>query len=1003
MSGAQQTPSVYTIAAGQSFADALAQGILERTAADPLLLTDTTILLPSRRACRTLREAFLRLSGGRAVLLPAMHPIGDVDADEMALFLAAGDDAAASIDIPPAVSRLERQLLLAQTIQKAGMAQSFDQAVALALELGHFLDEVQTERLGFDGLAKLVPEEFAGHWQKTLEFLKILTEHWPAILKERGVIDFAERRNRLLEAQAAAWKKQPPQKPVIAVGDTLTATVPAAAELLERAARLPQGMLVLPGLDRGMDEASWEKISEDHPQHNMKKLLRRVGMERAGVKDWVLQKNPVINRHRVRLMSEAMRPADTTENWRKLNSDDISGQALQGLTRIDCATPQEEAEVIAFAMREVLETPGKTCALITPDRRLARRVSLSLRRWDIHIDDSGGQPLTELAIGTWLMLTAEMAEEELAPVTLLSFLKHPLLAASMAPDELRGMVYLLDGLVLRGPRPSRGFQGLRDAAAALHEQPGAGKKSLLSWIDKIESQMKDFVTLMAAPEEIPFHKILTQHIRMAETLAATRDVSGTERLWQGEAGETAAEFLNSLLKSSRDVPPLSPEHYVSLLGTLLKTLTVRPRYGAHPRLSILGQIEARLYCADMVILGGLNEGTWPDLPAHDPWMSRPMRRQFGLPSPEKSISLAAHDFVQAATAPEVLITRARKVDGTPTVPARWLLRLETVLKAVGLDWPETPGLKYRRWVRLMDEPQEIRPVSRPAPTPPAAARPRRLSVTKIESWMRDPYQIYAKYVLDLDALDPVDADPGGAERGTFIHAALEKFIQEFPDRLPDDAAAQLLNFGRAALTEMRIPQEVEAFWWPRFEKIADQFIRQERDWRLDAKPYLTEISGSWQFEAAGGPFTLTGKADRIDKLRDGSYAIIDYKSGFTPENGDVKSGLSPQLPLEALMLERGGFEKIPAGKASALVYWKVTGSGQKPVEKKSVTPKDYSVEQMVADAEAGLKALVDRFDDAATPYLSQPRADARPRFSDYEHLARTKEWGVAGDDGGEAA
>jgi ATP-dependent helicase/nuclease subunit B len=303
----------------------------------------------------------------------------------------------------------------------------------------------------------------------------------------------------------------------------------------------------------------------------------------------------------------------------------------------------------------------------------------------------------------------------------------------------------------------------------------------------------------------------------------------------------------------------------------------------------------------------------------------------------------------------------------------------------------------------MDEPKDITPVLRPAPTPPADARPRKLSVTKIESWMRDPYQIYAKYVLDLDALDPVDADPGGAERGTFIHAALEKFIQEFPDRLPDDAAAQLLNFGRTALTEMRIPQEVEAFWWPRFEKIAEQFVRQERDWRVEAKPYLSEVSGSWQFEAAGGPFTLTGKADRIDKLNDGSYAIIDYKSGFTPENGEVKSGLSPQLPLEALMLERGGFEKIPAGKTSALVYWKVTGSGQKPVEKKSVAPKDYSITQMIEDAEAGLKALVERFDDAATPYLSQPRADAKPRFSDYDHLARIKEWGVSGDEGGETS
>lgn len=998
MTGFRDTPVVYNIPAGQSFVDALAQGILEQAGDDPLALASYTVLLPSRRAFRTLRDAFLRLSGGKAILLPAMHPIGDIDENEVVLFQAAETDVAESLDIPPAISRLERQLLLARTIRKYEHDLSFDQAAALALELGNFLDEVQTERLGFDALAGLVPEEFAGHWQKTLEFLKILTQHWPDILQERGALDYAARRNRLLAAQKETWLKHPPQNKVIAVGDPLTVTVPAAAELLALVAKLPQGALVLPGLDAAMDEESWEKLGEDHPQFSLKSLLSLTGLAREGVAPWPLKKKFKINQHRVRLMSEAMRPADTTEKWRQLTAGDISGDALKGFTRIDCNTPQEEAEVIAFAMREALETPGKTCALITPDRRLARRVALGLKRWGVEVDDSGGQPLTELSIGTWLMLTAEMAEEQLAPVTLLSFLKHPFLAAGMTPQELSDMVFLLDKLVLRGPRPSRGFEGLRDAMAKLE------KPALLRWLGKMEAQMRDFVAMMSSPEERPFIEILTQHLRTAELLAATPDVSGAERLWQGDGGEAASQFLDELLRAARDVPPLQPEHYVSLLGTLLKTLTVRPTYGTRGRLTILGRMEARLACADMVILGGLNEGTWPDLPAHDPWMSRPMRRQFGLPSPEKSISLAAHDFVQAGTAAEVIITRARKVDGTPTVPARWLLRLETVLKAAGLDWPEEQGLKYRQWAKQMDAPAEITPVTRPAPAPPVEARPRRLSVTRVESWMRDPYQIYAKYVLDLDALDPVDADPGGAERGTFIHAALEKFIKKFPDRLPDDAVPQLLEFGRAALAELRIVPEVEAFWWPRFEKIAEQFIRQERDWREKAKPCEMEISGSWTFDAAGGPFTLTGKADRIDRLIDGSYAIIDYKSGFTPESGDIRDGLSPQLPLEALLLEKGGFGQIPAGKVSDLVYWKVTGSGQRPVEKKSVRPKDYSVEQMIEDAGTGLKALVERFDDPATPYLSQPRADAKPRFSDYEHLSRIREWGISGDDeGGEEA
>jgi len=1007
MRGLRPEPAVFNIPAGQSFADSLAQGILERARDNPLALADCLVLLPSRRACRTLRDAFLRLSGGDAVLLPRLQPIGDVDADEVTLLLAGDADAAeqgvrAMLDIPPAVTPLARQLLLARAILQAGTAQSFDQAVALAADLGRFLDEVQTEGLSFEGLHNLVPEDFAGHWQKTLEFLKILTEHWPAILAERGVIDVAARRNLLLQAQTEAWRRHPPSYPVIAAGST--GTVPAARALLALAARLPQGQLVLPGLDQALDAESWDKMGEDHPQHNMKKLLAAVGIDRADVQPWPLIATPVVNHARVRLLTEAMRPADTTDHWRKLTPHDIPPTALQGLTRIDCDTPQEEADVIALILREALETEGKTAALITPDRRLARRVSLSMRRWGIEVDDSGGQPLTELPAGSWLMLCAEMAEENMAPVTLLALLKHPVMAAALPPEELRGMVYLLDRLVLRGPRPDGGFDGLRDAIAVLDEKHHAGSKArLLDWLDKIEARMNPFVGMMAAGRAENFRDLLQSHIQMAESLAATLEREGAERLWVGEAGEAASRLLQDLMAAAHDIPPILPAHYVPLLRGLAKSVTVRPRYGTHPRLYIMGQVEARLYCADMVILGGLNEGTWPDLPAHDPWMSRPMRRQFGLPAPEKSLSLSAHDFVQAAAAPEVFLTRARKVDGTPTVPARWLLRMEAVLKAVGMAFNDADAHRYRQWRHDMDMPAEIRPVSRPAPAPPLAARPRKLSVTRIESWMRDPYQIYAQYVLGLKAFDPLDADPGGAERGTFIHKALEDFIKAYPDRLPDNAAEKLIGFGKQALTEMKIPQEVEAFWWPRFEKIARQFVQQEAAWRHEARPFKTEVSGEWVFDSVGGPFTLSGKADRIDRMRDGAYAVIDYKSGATPSKGDVRQGLSPQLPLEALMLAKGAFDGIPAGDTAELMYWKVTGSGQKPVEQVTLSGKDFSVADMTAAAEDGLLTLVEKFDDPATPYLSQPRAEAKPKFSDYNHLARVREWGLSGDDEGEDA
>ena len=995
-------PRIFNIETGLPFADSLARGLLDKTAQDPLSLSDYTILLPSRRACRTLRDAFLRLSGGGALLLPRLQPIGDVDAEDFSLLLAASDDADGVLDLPPAISRLERQILLAQLILRKDPTQSFDQAAVLALELGRFLDEVQTEGLSFDDLHRIVPAQFSGHWQQTLEFLKIITGYWPDILQDLGVMDYAARRNALLRLQRRAWEKNPPQKPVLAVADALTCTVPAAVELLALVPGLPQGVLLLPGLDARMDEESWQNLTPDHPQHDLKKLLALLGLPRENVAAWPLAQAKPFNSARVRLLAEALRPAQTTERWRDLTTSDIPSQAMQGFLRIDCATAQEEADTIAYLLRETLETPGRTAALVTPDRRLARRVTLALRRWSIQIDDTGGQPLTEMRVGTWLTLSARMAAEKLAPVALLGFLKHPFMAAGLPPEELRGMIYLLDRLVLRGPRPAPGFLGLRSAIEGLGDGKSADKARLLSWVSLLQERMQPFMSLMQGQQPVAFKDLLRAHLHMAEDLAATQDKTGAARIWMAEAGEAAADFLTDLLKAAAGVPPIAPQNYAALLSHLLKGITVRPRFGAHPRLTILGLMEARLFSADRIILGGLNEGSWPSDAAHDPWMSWPMRQAFGLPSPERTIGLAAHDFVQCAAAADVVLTRAAKIDGTPTVPARWLMRLDAVLAATGLEWDISRARAYKNAVRRMDEPAQVRPVTRPSPTPPASARPKELSVTKIESWMRDPYQIYAQYVLSLRALDPIDADPGAAERGTFIHTALERFIKDYQKTLPTDAVEKLLFYGRQALQELAVPPEVEAFWWPRFVSIADLFIAQERQWREGASPFKVEVSGRLDL----GGFILSGKADRIDRKKEGSYAVIDYKTGMTPRSTDIRAGLSPQLPLEALMLERGAFADIPPGKVGDLLYWKATGSGQKPIEQISIASTAFPVDRLVMEAEEGLRRLIETYRDEKTPYLSQPRAAAVPRFSDYAHLARVREWGISGDEddtAGEAA
>ena len=992
--GPATPPTVYTIAAGAPFVDVLAAGIVERVGDDPADLAAATVLLPTRRACRALAEAFLRLSDGRPMLLPRLMPLGDIDEDAVAL----GDDEVAAsglLDLPPAIPALRRQLLLARLVLALDPEYTTpDQAVHLAAELGRLLDQVQTERLGFEGLADLAPERFADHWQITLDFLTILTDRWPAVLAADGCIDRADHRNRLLAGLAETWQRKPPADPVFAAGST--GSIPATADLLAVVARLPEGGVILPGLDRVADDETWQTLPPAHPQFGMARLLDHIGVDRDAVEDWqaAAPASP-----RARLISGALRPADAGPPPADLPG--LTGDALAGLQRIDCPGPQEEAGVIALVLRQALETPARTAALITPDRGLARRVATELRRWDIDVDDSAGQPLIQTPPGAFLRLSARMVGEDLAPLPLLAVLKHPLASGGMATVAYRALVRRLERAVLRGPRPGPGLAGL---GAALPDDADADLRAM---VDRLGDAVGPLADLLADPRA-PVPALVRAHVALAETLAADETGDGAARLWAGDAGEAAAAFIADLDEASSILDPLAGASYATLFDALAAGRAVRPTYGRHSRLNIWGLLEARLQHADVLVLGGLNEGTWPPEAPSNPWMSRPMMEAFGLPLPERRSGLTAHDFAQAFAAPRVVLTRSRRVEGTPTVPSRWLLRLDNLIDGAGqtdgarLSTSDEDRVPWLHWQKSLDEPTAFIPARPPAPTPPVSARPRRLSVTQIETWMRDPYAVYARHVLDLRALEAVDADPDAADYGTFIHDALDDFVAAFPRALPDDAVERLLAIGRHRLGDRLRRPGIAAFWWPRFERIATWFIDTERERRRTLSATASEVDGSLVIDGLEGAFTLTAKADRIDTLADGSLAVVDYKTGAPPSRSEVAAGFAPQLPLEAAIAEAGGFEGVAGGRVSDLEYWRLRG-GDPAAERSSVgggrTGKPVS--ELIADALVGLTALIAAFDRPETPYEARPRPDAAPAYSDYEHLARVREWSAGSDGDGE--
>lgn len=982
MATLESRPRVHSIPTGVSFVDALAASLIERHGGEALGLSGVEILLPNRRSVRTLREAFLRAAQGRALLLPRLGAVGDVDED--ALTVAA--DAADALDLPPAMDEARRDFLLSRLVlahrRRMGEEMAPAAALKLARELARLIDSVHTERRDMAGLAEIVPDDLARHWQITLDFLTIVTQSWPEILADAGALDPGDRRNRLIDGRVARWRADPPGHPVIAAGTT--GSIPATADLLTLVARLPQGAVVLPGFDADIDEESWEALHEEpgHPQHMMRRLLDHMGVSRHEVEPWPLdaaRRAALTGRGpRIDLVKQALRPAATVSAWRSLDLDRKA--AARGLSRIDCAGAREEAGVIALLMRECLETPGKTAALVTPDRRLARQVSAELERWGVAVDDSAGTPLAASVPGAFLRLIGRAAADGFGPVSLLALLKHPLAAAGRAPMRLRGLARTLDRhrksgtFLLRGPRPTPGLEGLLSAAAAL--ELGEPHRSDLA---RLCDLLRPMQAMIAAPEQ-SLAAALEAHLSVAEALAATGEAAGAERLWRGEAGEALSRTIADIRAAAEDVPAFAGDAYPAFFEALIAPHAVRPRFGRHPRLAILGTIEARLHHADLMILGGLNEGTWPPAPAHDPWMSRQMRARFGLAPLERRAGQSAHDFLQACGAAEVVLTRAAKLEGAETVPSRWLSRLAVAGPAL----PSRPALKG--WHRALDDPGPPRPCDPPRPAPPVAARPDKFSVTQVELWMRDPYALYAKKVLRLEPLDDLEADPGALERGNVIHDALDRYMRS-EDR-PDNREAALkalIACGRTAFGAHLARPSVWAFWWPRFVRVAHWFVDHQAARAGRFETLATEIKG--RLKVPGHGFTLTAKADRIDRrIADGRLEIVDYKTGGPPSARQIEAGFAPQLPLEGWMAAQGAFAGLEPAETGALSYWQLKGTRDPAVIRSVAQPEDK-----IAAAAAGLAGLIERFGRPSTPYLSNPRP-AFAGYGDYDHLARVAEW-----------
>jgi len=963
-----------------------------------------TILVPNRRAARALGAAFLDSSTAGARLLPRIRPIGDIDED-----LPGNADMASSGDtlLPPAISKAGREFLLLSLISdwardnpheslSADLAQSPAHRIGFAESLAQLIDKIETEGKDLVDLAKLYDIDLATHRQTLIGLLGTIRERYTQRLAELGLMDPTQRRNALIRHQARVLTESPPRFPIIAAGST--GSIPATAELLSVISHLPNGAVILPGLDSQMDKASWDALTPQHAQFGLRQLLQTLNADRGEVELLPGVESTKGGEARRWFASEIMRPAETAPLWQDSVSRhrDKLASALGGLAFCPSRNRREEACAIAVILRGAVATAGKTASLITPDRELARRVIAELRRWNIEANDTAGEPLSTSLPGALVRLLVDAALGDFDPVSLAALLHHPSLRLGAHGAEIHRYLELA---VLRSGVPLGGLDGLlkatseaRKQAIADHHVHGTIKRLKDEDWDRLEAfaaSLADALAPLAKLADLDAVRPFRAHI---DTLLSVLErIAGTdETLWDGRAGQALSELLTSLLRDSHLHPACNFSDAMLMLARHLHSTAVASPAPDTARITILGLLEARLLRSDVTVLGGLNEGKWPAQPNPGPWMNRPMRDVLGMQMPERDIGMTAHDFVQAFGGDHVTITWSERIGGAPAVPSRWVVTAQMLITAALGTKPVSRDDMH--WASLLDLPEQVAPVGKPRPTPPVKSRPRRFSVTEVETLIRDPYAIYAKKILRLEPLPELLAQDRHALRGTVIHDALDHYamLRQEDSRSASEA---MIEAGRRAFADLREDPEIMGFWWPRFMRLAEWFAREDEKLRIGVATSLTEKRGEAKFLIGNTEFSLSARADRIDIFENGRARIIDYKTGQPPGRNAVEAGFKPQLTLEAAILARDGFGLKREIATGELVYIRLSGA-EPPGEIKALS--DLDVMSLAEKHFAELKSLLAAYQQPEQPYLPAQAMEREADRGDFDHLARFDEWALSG-------
>ena len=961
-------PRVFGVPLGVDFPQALVQGLMDRHRDQPPeALARVQLIVNTRRMARRVRALF---DAKPALLLPRISLVTDLGEH---WDLARIPDA-----IPPLRRRLELVQLLSSLLERQPDLAPRSSLFDLADSLARLMDEMHGEGVSPDAIDRLDVTDQSGHWERIKSFLGIVRHYFD---QETEQPDIEARQRMVVEQVVRRWQETPPDHPVIVAGST--GSRGATQLLMQEVAKLPQGAVILPGFDFDMPGPVWAALDgalplEDHPQYRFHRFSRNLGMTPGDICRWTdtIPASPARNK----IISLALRPAPVTDQWLSegpylTNIED----AMRNATLVEAPTPRHEALVIAMRLREAAEK-NQTAALITPDRTLTRQVTAALDRWDIIPDDSAGTPLHLSPPGRFLRHVGDLFRQRLSAELLLTLLKHPLTHSGSDRGPHLLLAHELELYLRRKGPPYPEAKDLKAWAAQRKDERANG------WVDWLCT----CVTGHDISGDRPLVTRVRDHLELAERLAHGADGTGAGLLWHGDAGRTAHEAAQELLAEASHGGALNSSDYTSLFKAILSRKEVRNALDPHPKILIWGTLEARVQGADLLILAGLNEGSWPETPGADPWLNRRLRDDAGLLLPERRIGLSAHDFQQAVTANEVWLTRSVRSEDAKTVVSRWLNRLQNLLTGLpdqgGKEALDAMLARGNHWLALaqqLEAPGQSETAPRPAPCPPTSARPRELSVTEIKRLIRDPYAIYGKHVLRLKPLDPLMKAPDALLRGIALHEVLERFIKETQTDMAACTKARLMDTAASVLAELVPWAESRATWLARLERVADWFIDSEVSRRRLADPADFEARGKAELRDLG--FILKATADRIDKDSNGNLHIYDYKTG-SPPSTDQQTYYDKQLLLEAAIAERTGFGKLDPADVVRAVFIGL-GSGGKEVEAPLQTEPPDQVWAEFHD-------LIAAYLDPATGFTARRAMESQRDHGEYDQLARFGEWDI---------